>query len=465
MQPTAVAFPRMVRATYDDAHNSRVARICLSAFIWLLPIHMLVMAMLFGLFHVREGIVRTIAAWKEMTVLFLVALSLWRAAIGLGKNSRVGWEDLTVSGLIGLALLFMISENLWFRADIPLGAELYGMRDLAFFMLLYFVGRSTSEIARDESVLRALYLVALITSVLAILERIFVSPEMLVYLGAASYFQQFLGEAAFTAGNEYGLPQAYWTQIGGAYVRRAGSVYLVSQAFAISFLVLMPAATAWVWGRMKRPSIAVIGGYVLIWIGFLLSLTRMTIVACVLQVLVYAIMRRRAISAVSALGVAGLGGVVLSAIMPQLPGFVWQTLTWQTSSSESHLTAWWSGVVAFLERPWGSGLGTTDASAVRFGLTALTGDNQFLKYAVELGLPGLLLHLAIFAAIAHAGWRVYRHSEWPVERSFGAVVVLATLGILLNAWTATVFNSTVLSYLYFWLGGAVVSASHRRQSV
>jgi hypothetical protein len=187
----------------------------------------------------------------------------------------------------------------------------------------------------------------------------------------------------------------------------------------------------------------------------------MTIIACVMQVLVYALMRRKAISAVSALAVSALLVVAVSSVFPQLLGFVWQTLTWQTASSESHLDAWWNGVVVFLQRPWGSGLGTTDASAVRFGLTPLTGDNQFLKYAVELGLPGLLLHLAIFAGIAHAGWRVFRNSESATERSFGAVIVLTTLGILVNAWTATVFNSTILAYLYFWLGGAVVSVSHR----
>jgi hypothetical protein len=440
------------------------ARAGLWAFICLLPVHMLVMAMLFGLFRVDESTVRAIAAWKELTVLALTALCIWRAIIGLGSSNKVGWEDLAVGWLFALCLLFIVTENIWFRAGIPLGAELYGFRDLVFFMLLYFVGRATVDVIRDDRFLKALFVVAVLTSMVAILERIFVTPDMLVLLGAASYFQQFLGEAAFTAGNEFGLPQAYWTQINGVYVRRAGSVYLVSQAFAISFLLLMPAATAWVWGRMKRPSPFAVGAYVVVWIGFLLSLTRMTIVACAVQVLAYALLRKRAISAVSAIGMLSVVFVGASTLMPQIPGFVWQTLTWQTASSESHLEAWWTGIVAFAERPWGSGLGTTDASAVRFGLVPLTGDNQYLKYAVELGLPGFFLHLAIFAALAIAGFRVFSSSDSETERAFGAVVFLATLGILLNAWTATVFNSTVLAYLYFWLGGAVVTASHRSRS-
>jgi O-antigen ligase len=102
---------------------------------------------------------------------------------------------------------------------------------------------------------------------------------------------------------------------------------------------------------------------------------------------------------------------------------------------------------------------------VRFGLVPLTGDNQFLKYAVELGLPGLLLHLAIFAAIASAGLRVFRGTFSPTQKCFGAVTVLATLGILVNGWTASVFNSTLLAYLYFWLGGAVVTTSHRDSTI
>ena len=36
-----------------------------------------------------------------------------------------------------------------------------------------------------------------------------------------------------------------------------------------------------------------------------------------------------------------------------------------------------------------------------------------------------------------------------------------TIGVLLNATTGVVFNALVLSYLYFWFAGAVVTVAQR----
>jgi O-antigen ligase len=440
--------------------RSGISRKGLFLLIWLLPFHILLMAVLFGFLHLPEGLVRSLAAWKEMAVIVLLLATVLRALAGRGADVTVVWQDLVVGGLVCLGLLFLVTEDIWFRANIPAGAQWYGLRDLVFFMLLYFVGRSTPEIVGDERVLRAMYIVGLITSIAAILERVLVTPDMLVLMGVASYFQGFLGEAAFTAGNDYGLPQAYWTVIGGVAVRRTGSVYLSSQAFAISFLLLMPAATLWAFGRKSKSAI-VIAGYLLIWVGLFFSLTRMTIVVCALQVALYMLLSRRATSAVGVVAICAVAFAAIAAVFPPLLNFVWQTLTWQSASSESHLNEWWKGALAFLEHPWGSGLGTTDAAAVRFGLTPLTGDNQYLKYAVELGLPGLLLHLAAFFGISSACWRLYRKASDAPSRSFGLMMLLVTTGIMINAWTAVVFNSMLLAYVYFLLGGVSVTASER----
>lgn len=442
------------------ATPSSIMRKALTLLLWLLPFHILAMAVLFGALHLPISTVRLIASWKETVVIALVALTIARSAAGLGPRARVFWGDIAVLGMFILSILFVLTKTIWFQVKFPLAAELYGVRDAVFFMLLYFVGRSTPEILRDEKLLRTMYRVALVTSLIAIIERIFVTPNMLVLMGAASYFQDFLGGTVFTEGNIYGLPMGYWSVVGGMIIRRAGSVYLSSQAFAISFLLLMPAATVWVFGRDRKLSKLSIIGYALIWVGFLLSLTRMTIVICVLQLMVYALMNRKAIWAVSGLAIFGVVFLAVSAALPRLLGFVWQTFTWQTESSQSHIKDWWSGVVAFFERPWGSGPGTTDAIPVRFGLTPLTADNQYLKYAVELGLVGLILHLAIFAAIAGAAWQLFRNAN-RTTRSFGIVLLLATLGILINAWTAVVFNSMVVAYIYFWLAGAAITETQR----
>ena len=426
----------------------------LLVFIWLLPFHILVMAFLFGGLGLPTIVVRLIAAWKETLVGVLVATVMLRAALGRGNRSTVQWLDLAVGGLVLLALPYLLGAGIWFGLDVPIGARLYGLRDAVYFSLLYFVGRATPEVVRDERVLKALFLVGVITSVVAVLERLFVTPEMLVLLGAAAYVQDFLGVAVFTAGNPYGLPSNYWVPIGNTLVWRAGSTYLSSQGFAIPFLIIVPAATAWLFAK-KRTSIAWLG-YGVLWLGLLLSVTRMTIVACLLQVLIIAAVRRRW-GLITTTGIAcaiGFGCALF--LLPGFATYIWETLTWQNSSSASHVDSWIDGLENALRYPFGAGLGTAEQTAWRFGLVPLAGDNQYLRYAVELGVLGLGLHLATLVGAVLIGVQHVREGD-DLRSAYGFVVAAAAVGILFNAVTAGVFNSTLLTCVFFWLLGSLAT--------
>src|SRR5258705_11008384 len=90
----------------------------------------------------------------------------------------------------------------------------------------------------------------------------------------------------------FGLPQNYWTGIGGHLVRRAGSVYLSGQAFAIPFLLFYPLATAWGFLREKRSALQ-IAAYLIITAGLVLTVTRATMVVAFLQVVLLISLIRR----------------------------------------------------------------------------------------------------------------------------------------------------------------------------
>jgi hypothetical protein len=437
-----------------------LSRIALPAFSWGLPFHSLLVAILFGGLGLSATTARGLAAWKEIAVIILVILVMLRAATGRGPGVAISWIDLAVASLLTIAGAFFIGGKALLRIELPPGAELYGLRDIAFFLLLYFVGRASPEIADDPNTLRRLYIILVLTCAIAIVERIFVTPDMLVMLGVASYFQDFLNVSAFTVGNEYGLPMNYWTRIGGLEFQRAGSIYLSSQGFAVPFLILLPVATAWVFGR-KRVTTSMKIEYAIIWLGLLLSLTRMTIIVCAIQLVLVVLMLRKPEWAVAGLAVGTVVLLLSMFVVPGLPGFIWDTLTWQTGSSTSHVKDWSKGFTAFFEHPWGAGLGTTDQSAVRFGIEPLTADNGFFKYAVELGIQGLVALLLIFAGILVTSYKVARYASTHNRRLMGTVVLFTTIGILLNATTGVVFNALVLSYLYFWFAGAVVTVAQR----
>ena len=435
-------------------------RIALPVFSWGLPFHSLLVAVLFGGLGWSAATVRGFAAWKEIAVIGLVLLVILRAATGRGPRVAISWVDLAVSALLAIAFGFLIAGRTLLRIELPPGTELYGLRDIAFFLLLYFVGRASPEIVDDPNTLRRLYIILVLTCAIAVVERILVTPDMLVLLGVASYFQDFLNVAAFTVGNEYGLPMNYWTRIGNVEMQRAGSVYLSSQGFAVPFLILLPVATAYVFGQ-KRITLSMKIEYALIWLGLLLSITRMTILVCAIQLVLVILMLRKPEWAVAGLAVGCIAVVVSMFVIPGLPGFVWDTLTWQTGSSASHVKDWSKGLAAFFDHPWGAGLGTTDQSAVRFGLEPLTADNGYLKYAVELGLQGLAALMAIFFGVIATSYKVARYASTHARRLMGTVVLFTTIGIMLNATTGVVFNALVLSYLYFWFAGAIVTVSQQ----
>src|SRR2546428_12014267 len=61
----------------------------LSVFTWCLPVHILVITLLFGAFTWPATTVRVIAAWKELLIGVLFAIAVTQAVIGGGGPRRV----------------------------------------------------------------------------------------------------------------------------------------------------------------------------------------------------------------------------------------------------------------------------------------------------------------------------------------------------------------------------------------
>ena len=456
-------MPTCLRLRVVPEQRSLPAR-ALPWVLWALTFHILGIAVLFGYFNLSVKVVQLIAAWKEIAGLLLFVIVAVRAASGWGQRVTVSAADLFAGLWIALAVVFFATENVVLRDFVPLKAAVFGVRDAAFFMLFYFVGRATPELGDDYRFMKHAFAVLAVTSVVAIAEQLFVTPQMLVALGVASYVQNFLGGVAFTQGNVYGLPDNYWSEMGGHMVRRSGSVFLSGQGFAVAFIVLLPLATLWLLQKGDRTRWIHRILYAVIWIGLIATFTRTAIVVAGLQTLILFAIRRRVTGAALAASVAVGGLVVGVLVFPSLATFVFETLTWQSGSSVSHLKDWTNGVTAFLEQPWGYGLGTTDQTAVRAGLEPLTADNVYLKYAVELGLPGLVALIGTLACIGMAGIRTATHSITAPARDMGVAVALIILGVLVYGMTSTMFNDPMVGYLVFWLGGTAVTLAQRAPS-
>jgi len=159
---------------------------------------------------------------------------------------------------------------------------------------------------------------------------------------------------------------------------------------------------------------------------------------------------------------AALGFALALLVVPALASFVWDTLTWQTGSSLSHLGAWSEGIQSLVQHPLGIGLGASGLTAVRFGLPPIAGDNQYFQYSVELGVPGLLLYVAILGGIGAAGLKAFRFAPGEPARSYGALTAAAALGLALNGITTVALTLPFVSYIFFWLAGSTVALADGR---
>jgi hypothetical protein len=426
--------------------------------LWVLPFHAMAIAFFFGVLRTGMQATMIMASWKEGVAVLLLAAVVMRSILSRGPRVTIAAPDVAITGLIALALLFALVENPIFGAEIPAKVALFGFRSSVFFMVLYYVGRGVPEIGERSTYIKHLFRVAVVVALIGVIERIFVSPQMLVALGAASYVNDFLGMTATTVNNVFGLPANYWSVLGRVPVRRAGSVFLGGQAFAIPFLLFIPAATSWVFERSRRLKLWSILGYVVIWMGLLLTITRTTIIVCILQVIVFFLMTRRPTRVAGTVLTAVAVFLAALILVPGLGSFVLETATFQTSSSYSHVNDWRRGLVAFFEMPWGHGFGSSDMVAVRFGRAALTADNMFLGYAVDLGTLGLLGFLAVLFTIGFFSWRLFKSSPNRETRIVASTVFLTTLGIALNGTSSAPFNSVFLAYNFFLLAGAAVTA-------
>ena len=439
--------------------RSALTRIAFPVLAWGLAFHSLVIAILFGPLRFPEGTVRIIAGWKDVALLLLVFIVLARAISGRGPSVSLTWTDFWIGGLFAVAIVYLVAGTILLGSHVPLSIQLLGLRQAVFFMLLYFVGRATPDLV-DDATMRTIFVLVIVTCILGILERFLVPPIGLVALGVAAYFNDFLGASAMTVGNDWGLPTNYWAVLGGHQVRRAGSVYLSGQGFAVPFILFFPMVTTWVFWRPKR-SVWQILAYALICVALLLTITRMTILVAMLECLLLILMRRRPEWAVAGLALSTMAFLAAMVLVPGFPNYVLHTLSGQEASTAGHLTDWSNGALAFIEQPWGFGLGTADQTATRAGLAHITGDNLYLTYAVQMGLAGFVLLVLALGSITGHALNLFHRAQNETQERMGATIWVATIGLMINGMTAVVFSSITFGWLFFWLAGAVVTMSQK----
>ncbi len=438
----AVAVAAVVRPT-----------LVLITFVALLPIHLLLMVLFFnaGMDH---GLLRAFSVWKELAALVALAVLAARFIAG-GKVPRLHVLDVIVLIFLAWNLLYLVAPiGSAFRAPMMLRAQ--GLRDNVFFVFLYFIGRLAPMSVRDVRLaLASMIGVGVLGVLVGLLER-FLVPIGFFFdpLNLDGFMREYLNLHYHT-----GLPFNFWTSVGN--VRRAVSFYLGSHHFAASFLLLIPLVLG-----LRRPLRAFPHGTRMVLlciaaIGLALPLTRSVMLACFLQILLLGLIDRRPHWVLSAATAAFLM-LGASLVFLDLGDYFTRVATAAPGSSVyTHAESWRDTLGVVGEYPMGVGFGVLDTAAERGGDTGTgrTPEGEYAFTATTVGLPGLLLLLALQASAVGTVWLRWARPPGPALRNLALVTLAMVAGYVVMGSFTQVRHVPALMYPLWWLVGTVTSGA------
>ena len=446
--------------------------VALYLFVLGLPLHNIVMSLLYG-GGVRGHALDAIQAWKEI-LLAAAQLSVLRNNLLLGRLPfRPIWVDWLALAYAAVVVVYALIPQSALGGHAGTRAILYGLRHDLVLVAAYFLGRSVPLDVR-----RIRWTIAFAAAGVAawgLIEVYSVPIEWWRHSGAVGYFRRELGYQYHGPG---GLPENFAFNTSDGLFRRLVSTFVSPLATAYLLVVaLLVLATV----RRRRPlaiALAAVCAAGLLW-----TFSRSSIVALALGLVVLAVARRRwwPLGAAVVAVAAGFGfAAIFHTVAPRTHWFqsdrLYQeaqarakgplpkgsglsgTVSLGEPSIRSHLDSLRDGIRTVVHHPQGFGLGNAGTTAQRFGVTLKAGESNYTELGVETGIAGVLLFLAWSVALLVGLLR----TAWTGDRAAAAVAaaVAATLALAIQT---DAIGVPWLAYALWWLAGALVLPRRGRE--
>ncbi len=446
--------------------------VALYLFILGLPLHNIVMSLLYG-GGVHGGALDAIQAWKEI-LLATALLSVASSAIRVRRLPfRLGLIDALALAFAALVVLYAVIPQDALGGHAGAKAVLYGLRHDLVLVAAYFLGRSL-----ELDIRRLRWTVAAAAAAVAawgLIEVYAVPIEWWRHSGAVGYFHRELG---YDYHGPAGLPENFAFNTSDGLFRRLVSTFVSPLATAYMLVVaLLLLATV----RRLRPVAAILAA--VCGAGLLWTFSRSSIVALAVGLVVLAAARRRRWPVAAAVVVVAVGfgfAAIFHTVAPRTHWFASDlpyqeaqakakgplptgsgldtTVSLGEPSIRSHLDSLRDGIETVVKHPQGYGLGNAGTTAQRFGVTLKAGESNYTELGVEAGLAGALLFiawsLALFAGLVRAAWAGDRAA---------AAVAAALAAALVLAIQTDVIGVPWLAYCLWWLAGALVFTDRERE--
>jgi hypothetical protein len=444
--------------------------VALFLFVLGLPLHNIVMSLLYG-GGIRGASLDAIQAWKEILLATALLSVAARAVHERRLPFRLGWIDGLALAFGALVVLYALIPQSALDGNAGAKAVLYGLRHDLTFVAAYFLGRS---VVLDVRRLRwTIAAAAAGVATWGLIEVYAVPIEWWRHSGAVGYFQRELG---YDYHGPAGLPENFAFNSSDGLFRRLVSTFVspLATAYMLVVALLLLATTR----RRHRVAVALA---IPCAAGLAWTFSRSSIVALAVGLVVLAVAWRRwwPLPAAIVVVAAGLGfAAIFHEIAPRTHWFpsdlpyqeaqakakgplpegsgLSGTVSLGEPSIRSHLDSLRDGIETVFRHPQGYGLGNAGTTAQRFDVQLQAGESNYTELGVETGLAGALLFIAWSVALLVGLVRAARGGD-----RAAAAVAAALAAVLALAVQTDVVGVPWLAYCLWWLaGGLVVQPLH-----
>lgn len=403
---------------------------------------------------------RVIQYSKE--VIIFAALGIWI----FGRKNSLN-RPLSLSLLDGLFLAFVGLTTIFFILGIGdatvVNRAIY-LKNIILIAGFYFLGRHIKLQFKDwNRLFQIIFMVTVFACGLVILEKFF-GTHFHTVMGYARYNLDFKGEDPTGI---YGLAWTFEAQGGRP---RYGSFF--AHPLELSSSMLIPCAASLVYlisvpHRTNKYKYLIV--FICSLICVLLAYSRASFVAFFMMLgFIGLLLRYYKILTTAFFGFAAIALYIVFFAADEVRFFVLDTLTFENSSSMTHIVDWLNAVESMISSPMGIGLAMSgNAGGVEKDLI-VGGENQFLVYGVQMGVVGMLLYIGMLTVGIRNAWKAYRRSN---SREAGIVPFVAAsvkFGLILPLFTANAEVYIYVCLVSWWLIGYAESeyqATRRKPTV
>jgi hypothetical protein len=440
--------------------------VALYLFVLGLPLHNIVMSLLYG-GGVRGHALDAIQAWKEVLLAAALLAVVSNSLLLSRPPFRPHWLDGLGFAFAAVVVLYALIPQSALGGHAGTRAILYGLRHDLVPVAAYFLGRAVApELRRVGAVI---VVAAAAVAAWGLVEVYAVPIEWWRHSGAVGYFHRELG---YDYHGPAGLPENFAFNSSDGLFRRLVSTFVSPLATAYMLLVALLLLAV----DRRHPRAAAALGVVTA-AGLLWTFSRSSIVALGGGLVVLAVALRRWWPLGAAAVVAAGGLAFASAFHEIAPRTHWfeSDLPYQEAqrkakgplptdsglkgtvsigepSIRSHWDSLKAGVRIVVHHPQGFGLGNAGTTAQRFDVKLEAGESNYTELGAETGIAGALLFIAWSLGLV----AVLLRTAWAGDRAAAAVGAALAAVLALGVQTDTI-GVPWLAYCLFWLAGALVT--------